>query len=78
MGLSRPCCLPLWKTKTCGEWEGMSETVIIAENEYWTIEKFGPRYFTARAKPENNICKDEVRIYYSKDALERDFGGLIP
>lgn len=47
----------------------MSEAKV--ENDYWVLSRFGPRYFTASAK-----FSDERRIYYSKDAISRDFGSL--
>jgi hypothetical protein len=41
------------------------------ENEFWIVKTFGPRYFTATRKTDG-----EHRIYYCRDAVERDFGQL--
>ena len=49
-----------------------SKEKVLLDNDYWIIKTFGPRYFTAVSKKQ-----DEHRIYYSYDALERDFGKLI-
>ena len=37
-------------------------------NRFWTLKRFGPRYYTATR------IDGEHRIYYSFEALERDFG----
>jgi hypothetical protein len=50
---------------------------IVLENGSWIVKTFGPRYYTATAKPSNNLCYPEHRIYYSRDAVERDFGRLV-
>ena len=42
-------------------------------NEYWEVNRMGPRYYTARATDKNDLCRGERRIYYSKDAFDRDF-----
>jgi len=48
----------------------------IIKNEFWIIKSFGLKYFTATATKENNLCYPEHRIYYSKFALEKDFGKI--
>jgi hypothetical protein len=45
-----------------------NEMDILLDDEFWTIKRFGPRYYTAHRKTDG-----EHRIYYSREALERDF-----
>jgi len=49
----------------------MKNEISIKINDYWTIKTFGPRYYTATRND------GEHRIYWSKGALERDFGTVI-
>ena len=60
------------KTKMVMESVKMNNDIILLNDEYWFVKTFGPRYFTARSK-----WHDEHRIYYSRDAVERDFGRRI-
>jgi len=53
---------------TC-DWHGEG---VLVDDEFWTIRTFGPRYFTATRKYDG-----EHRIYYSRDALERDFSSIL-
>lgn len=45
--------------------------VEVKVNRFWTLKRMGPRYYTARGDFGDEI---ERRVYYSRDALERDFG----
>ena len=40
-------------------------------NEYWTATKCGPRNYIAKRND------GEVRFYFSREAIERDFGALV-
>jgi hypothetical protein len=44
------------------------------ETEFWTFKKYGPRNFSARATAKNDLCRHELRFYYSEDAFSQDFG----
>ena len=50
----------------------MSNEQVLLDDDFWTVKTFGPRYFTAVSK-----CHDEHRIYYSYDAMERDFSSAL-
>jgi len=45
---------------------------IIMVNEYWKLRKLGPRLYSATRKEDY-----EHRLYFSRYALERDFGSII-
>lgn len=54
---------------------------VIRVNRYWFAQKHGPRNFTAyRPKRDGSLgsmpCDAETRFYFSREALERDFGSL--
>jgi len=45
---------------------------ILLDDEFWLVRTMGSRYFTATSK-----CHDEHRMYFSRDAVERDFGSRL-
>jgi len=57
--------------ETPGGLDEMDNRVLV-NDEFWIIKRFGPHYYTATSKHSG-----EHRIYWSFDALERDFGGKV-
>jgi hypothetical protein len=44
--------------------------------KFWEIKDLKNGHFIAEATKDNILCWPEQRIYYSRYALERDFGPL--
>lgn len=45
---------------------------ILRDDEYWLVRTFGPRFFQADSK-----VTGEHRLYWTRDAVERDFSGSL-
>jgi len=52
------------------------ESMTLLDNKYWTVVKHGPRNYTAKRQATKG-CPEQVRFYFSIDALERDLGRVI-
>jgi hypothetical protein len=53
----------------------------IKVNRYWWVTKHGPCNYTANRPAVKGTagvlpCEPEVRFYFSREAVERDFGRL--
>jgi len=55
------------------ELSGLPETT--QYNEYWTVTKSGSHLYSAMGTEANRYCSDEYRIYYNREAFDRDFPG---
>ena len=45
-------------------------------NKYWKFTEMPTGHFFAIATEKNSLCYPESRLYFSKEALECDFGKL--